>query len=96
MSTILYISNIQSPSKDNRCGFFMYRIYEEFHINLWECSMFGYFYIFPINLKSNAKPLKCSMHKNTEYYHNISKLRNKKIKQDWSSGEPWFIKLNNI
>ena len=25
---------------------FMSRIYEEFHINLWECSMYGYCYIF--------------------------------------------------
>ena len=36
----IYISNIQSASKDSGCGLFTYRIYKEFHINLWECSMF--------------------------------------------------------
>ena len=37
---------IQSASEDSGCGLFAYRIYEEFHINLWECSMYGYCYIF--------------------------------------------------
>ena len=23
-------------------GLFVYRIYEEFHINLWECLIYGY------------------------------------------------------
>ena len=46
----IYISNILSASKDNGCGLFMHRIYEEFHINLWECSMYGYCYIFPIQV----------------------------------------------
>ena len=38
----IYISNIQSASKDNGCGLFACRIYEEFHINLWKGSMYGY------------------------------------------------------
>ena len=29
------------------CGLFAYKIYEEFHINQWECLMYGYYYIFP-------------------------------------------------
>ena len=37
----LYISNIQSASEDDGCGLFMYRIQEGFHINLWECLMYG-------------------------------------------------------
>ena len=41
---------IQSASEDNRCGLFTYRIYEELHINLWECSIYGYCYIFPIKV----------------------------------------------
>ena len=36
----------QSASEDNGCGLFVYRIYEAFHINLWEWSMYGYCYIF--------------------------------------------------
>ena len=44
------MSNIKSASEDNACGLFAFRIYEEFHINLWECSMYGYCYIFPIQL----------------------------------------------
>ena len=35
--------------EDNGCGLFTYRIYKEFHINLWECLMYGY-YIFPIQV----------------------------------------------
>ena len=27
---------------DSGCGLFFYRIYEEYHINLCECSMYGY------------------------------------------------------
>ena len=34
----MYISNIQSASKDNGCGLFVCRIYEEFHKNQWGCS----------------------------------------------------------
>ena len=41
----IYISNIQSASKDSGCGLFMFRIYEEYHINLCECLMYGYCYI---------------------------------------------------
>ena len=46
-----YISNIQSTSKDSGSGLFVYRIYEEFHINLWECSMYGCCYIFLIQVE---------------------------------------------
>ena len=42
----IYISNTQSASEDSGCGLFTYRIYEEFHINLWEFLMYGYCYIF--------------------------------------------------
>ena len=42
----IYISNILSVSEDYGCGLFMYGIYDGFHINLWECSMYGYCYIF--------------------------------------------------
>ena len=38
----IYIYNIQSASKDSGCGLFFYRKYEEYHINLCECSMYGY------------------------------------------------------
>ena len=37
----IYMSNIQSPSKDNGWGLFAFKIYEEFHINLCECLMYG-------------------------------------------------------
>ena len=36
----------QSASEDSGCGLFAYTVYEEFHINLWECSMNGYCYLF--------------------------------------------------
>ena len=42
----IYLSNIQAASKDSGCGLFMYRIYEGYPINLWECSLYGYCYIF--------------------------------------------------
>ena len=42
----IYIIDIQSASEDNGFGLLWYRIYEVFHINLCECSMHGYFYIF--------------------------------------------------
>ena len=35
---------ILSASGDNGCGLFVYRIYKGFHINLWECSMYGHCY----------------------------------------------------
>ena len=41
----IYIRDIQSTSEDSGCGLFVYRIYEEYHINLSECSMHGYCYI---------------------------------------------------
>ena len=41
----IYISNIQSASEDTGCGLFVYRIYEEYHINICECWVYGYFYI---------------------------------------------------
>ena len=41
----IYISNIQSASEDSGCGLFLYRIYEEYHINLCERSMSSYCYI---------------------------------------------------
>ena len=41
----IYISNIQSVSEDSGCGLFVYIIYEEYQINLCECSMNGYCYI---------------------------------------------------
>ena len=44
------MGNIQSTSEDNGCGLFAYRIYEEFYISLWECSMYGYRYIFSIQV----------------------------------------------
>ena len=37
-----YVYNIQSASEDSGCGLFFYRIYEEYHINLCECWMYGY------------------------------------------------------
>ena len=40
----IYISNIQSASEDSGCGLFLYRIYEEYHIKLCVCSMYGYYY----------------------------------------------------
>ena len=46
----VYISNIQSVSKDSWCGLFVYRIYEELHINRWECSMYGNYCIFSIQV----------------------------------------------
>ena len=42
----VYISNIQSAYKERKFVLFVYRIYKEFHINLWECSMNGYCYMF--------------------------------------------------
>ena len=45
---ILVISS-QRP-KTMGVGLIAYRIYEEFHINLWECSMHGNCYIFPIQV----------------------------------------------
>ena len=48
--SLIYISNIQSASENNGCGLFVYRIYEEFHINLCECSTYGYCYIFLIQV----------------------------------------------
>ena len=41
----IYISTIQSASEDSGCGLFVYRIYDEYRINIWECSMYGYCYI---------------------------------------------------
>ena len=35
---------IQSASEDSGYGLFTYRIYEEYHINLCECLMYGYCY----------------------------------------------------
>ena len=46
----IYISNIQSVSEDKGYGLFTYRIYEEFPINLCECLMYDYCYIFPIQV----------------------------------------------
>ena len=43
---MLYISDIQSGTEDNGCGLFEYRIFVEFHINLWECSMYNNCYAF--------------------------------------------------
>ena len=43
---IYYISNIQPASEDSGCGLFAYRLYEEFHVNLWECSIYANCYIF--------------------------------------------------
>ena len=40
---------ISSQRSKTVCGLFAYRIYEEFHIHLWKCSMYGY-YIFPIEV----------------------------------------------
>ena len=42
----IYIYISSRPSKNIRCVLFMYRIYEEFHINQWECSMYSLCYIF--------------------------------------------------
>ena len=39
LSTYLFI---QSASENSGCGLFLFRIYEEYHINLYECSMYGY------------------------------------------------------
>ena len=36
---------IQSASEDRGRGLFLHRIYEEYHINLCECSIYGYCYI---------------------------------------------------
>ena len=36
----IYISNIQSASEDYGCGLFVYRVYERFHINIWETNIF--------------------------------------------------------
>ena len=33
-------------SKNYGYGIFVYRIYEGFHINLWECSMYDNYYVF--------------------------------------------------
>ena len=46
----IYISNIQSVPEDNGCGLFAYGTYKGFHIILWECSMYGCCYIFPIQV----------------------------------------------
>ena len=46
----IYISNIQSASVNNGWGLFAYWIFEEFHINLRECLMYGYCYIYPIQV----------------------------------------------
>ena len=37
---------IQLASKDYGSGLFMYSVYEGFHINLRDCSMYGYCYKF--------------------------------------------------
>ena len=41
---------MQLVSEDSGCGLFVHRIHEEFHINLQECSMYGYCYVFPIQV----------------------------------------------
>ena len=46
----IYISNIQSAFEDDGNGLFVHIIYEEFHINLWEGSMYGHCYIFSIQV----------------------------------------------
>ena len=33
---------IQLVSEDSGCGLFVYKIYEEYYINLCECSMYSY------------------------------------------------------
>ena len=40
----IYIYN-QSASEDSGCGLLAYGIYEEYHINLWEYSIYTYWYI---------------------------------------------------
>ena len=42
--------SVQSVPEYNGCGLFVYRIYEEFHINLWVCSMFRFCYLFLIQV----------------------------------------------
>ena len=44
----IYISNVQSASEGSGCGFFLYRIYEEYHKNLCDSSMYGYCYHYGI------------------------------------------------
>ena len=39
----MFIISIQHPM--TVCGLFLYRIYEEYHMNLYECSMDVYCYI---------------------------------------------------
>ena len=39
----MIVISIQRPKSG--CGLLIYRIYEEYHINLCECSMYGYCYI---------------------------------------------------
>ena len=37
----IYISNILSASEDNWCGLFVYRVYEEFHIHIYQTLRSG-------------------------------------------------------
>ena len=34
-------------SEEGECGLFVYRIYEGYHINLRECSMYGNLFFLP-------------------------------------------------
>ena len=55
---------MQSASDDSGCGLFAYRIYEDFHINQWECSMYGCCYIFSIQVyitkNSHTECIQCN------------------------------------
>ena len=89
--THLYISNIQSISEDSGCELFVYRIYEEFHINLCVCSMYGYCYIsfsfqiyvteltyraYTVQLEGNSNLVKLSLQIYfTREYHTLCLLR---------------------
>ena len=46
----IYTPVISTQRPKTMCGLFTNRIYEEFHIILWECSMYGYCYIFLIQV----------------------------------------------
>ena len=81
----IYLSNIQSVSEDDGCGLFVHRIDEEFHINLWEWSTYGYCYTFPIQvyiiklrvytMKKTQTWLNCQIYFGKEYHYTLRLIR---------------------
>ena len=49
-------------SEEGECGLFVYRIYEGYHINLRECSMYGNLFFLPgLHNKTHIQSVYCAI-----------------------------------